>query len=382
MFLMSLSGGGYRAALFHAGVMRVVSDLGKLSFEAYDPVFINCVSGGAITGVIWDAYLGGSPPWREDNRLWPERQLLRLIEMSPLVGGRSRLSFRGYIPWLSWYGVLRKWWNEVRSSIPGKGWSPNVCVSVELLDVNHGNVFLANRDSIARPTRLFFKDGPGTWIKLKTETAIPWAIRAATAFPIYFSSSPALVPDPVVRGRAKKARFVDAGVIDNLGLLPFMPLFEKFQHSDGHHEIVRAGDEWFFSQAGRPMTVPDKSSSYDVGLNPVAPLKLTDRLFRLTGDLAQPAFEQTVHMLLTNHTDIQLTGCRTGVLPDEEPWLKTTKLTDSQSFATFKTTVNRIRPKDAVALIAHGAQTASQYQDEELRSRIRQQLVDLFEEIP
>ena len=48
LFLVSLSGGGYRAALINAGVIRAIYSMGKLNYLQNDNItFVNCVSGSS-----------------------------------------------------------------------------------------------------------------------------------------------------------------------------------------------------------------------------------------------------------------------------------------------------------------------------------------------
>lgn len=79
--LVSLSGGGYRAALFHAGVMRALCTANILTREGFldRNVVITAVSGGSITAMLWEAFMAhGGDGW------WPEEALLDLVTEGPV----------------------------------------------------------------------------------------------------------------------------------------------------------------------------------------------------------------------------------------------------------------------------------------------------------
>ena len=72
--LVSLSGGGYRAALYNAGTLRALHAAGL--FKPKHSLIVNAVSGGALPAVIWREFLHAG---KRDDEYWPENSLLELL---------------------------------------------------------------------------------------------------------------------------------------------------------------------------------------------------------------------------------------------------------------------------------------------------------------
>ncbi len=361
MLLVSLSGGGFRASLFHLGVLRAMYELGQLrDGSAFSPIIVNAVSGGAISAVIWDAYLQvcNHEEWSKQNPMWPEQQLLKLIAMSPKFGGGSRFSIRGYIPRWSWRGRLARWWRMVEESLPiERDWTHPVSFLVETVDFRSGELFVIHRNRITRPTCEWFRDG-GEIETPHDQLRTPLTVAAATAFPIYFPAVKLRVTNDLFRHREAQTRLIDAGLIDNTGVLPFFTLFGTFWLDNSYQPLVQQGDQWYLSQAGRPMKVPEVTSLGSI-TRPVGPMRLLDRIFRLTGDIAQPLYEEALTTLMRHHTGVRFWGSLIGVTRTEElPWLTSQRFPTLESFASLKTMVNRLHRRDSIALMAHGAQVA------------------------
>src|SRR5947209_5625099 len=92
--LVSLSGGGYRAALFHAGVLRVFHSAGLFEQDSDHPVIVNAVSGGSLPTVLWNEYLHVAESEDPENA-WPEEAVLDLVNRTPTFGGRFNWQIRG-----------------------------------------------------------------------------------------------------------------------------------------------------------------------------------------------------------------------------------------------------------------------------------------------
>ena len=84
--LISLSGGGYRASLYHSGVLRTLYEAGI--FNNYGKPIICAVSGGTLPAMLWDLFLRAKKDFQNVNELWPELQLLKLVEKTPRLFGR------------------------------------------------------------------------------------------------------------------------------------------------------------------------------------------------------------------------------------------------------------------------------------------------------
>jgi hypothetical protein len=238
--LVTLSGGGYRAALYHAGVLRALYDSGFLTADDSSrvQVIVNAVSGGSIPAVLWDQVINVCPGVLDADPLWPERAVLRLVESSPTYGERFNWLIRRIHPSLSWRAFLHNWWEsvtlELRDSISTEGnWVSFLLAAgglttflVETLDFLTGDVFVFCQGRLSLPDNSFYKDGQTDgWDESSlVRLSVPDALSAATGFAVYF---PALALN--IRrfaGITGPIELMDAGLIDNLGLLPFAPLIE------------------------------------------------------------------------------------------------------------------------------------------------------------
>ena len=116
--LVSLSGGGYRAALFNAGVLRTLNAkryLDHIHDSGPQNVIINAVSGGSIPAALWNRFLRSSEYESNPEELHPERELIRLVTSSPSLCGRFNWHAKGFIigAQVSWYRHLLRWWESI-----------------------------------------------------------------------------------------------------------------------------------------------------------------------------------------------------------------------------------------------------------------------------
>lgn len=290
-YLISLSGGGYRASLFHAGVLRVLHDSGvlvvNLEFDR-DFVFVNAVSGGSIPACIWNRFLRSQEYADNPSSMLPEEVLIDLIENSPRRLGRFNWHLRGGLFWRQtvWFHYFERWWENLRitEKPPGPAGSYESFVKpglsqthpvflLEMLDFNDGRILTYHEGRIFAADEEFFKKGdPGNLVANKVST--PKAVVAATAFPVFF---------PKVS--VNRSKLMDAGLVDNQAIFGFQPLLTGMSQD---RNLLNSSDQWFLSNAGRAMNVPTEGTPDPFGINPkVKKLTRWDRIFRLTGDLAQ-----------------------------------------------------------------------------------------------
>ena len=366
--MISLSGGGYRAMLYHAGVMRVLADEGWLDAPGQSTVLC-AVSGGSITANVWDLNLSREPESTNQEPLWPERMLLRLLELSPRLGGRVGTYVRNQIRRSHWQNVLAHWWHAVEASFaevckpkrhpmgidrrpPSDG---GLCVLTEAVNFLNGQVYVFNRSSIVIPDRELFKSGK-SFSETRFENGLtPFALRAATALPGYFRPV-RIALSTNIKDYQTGATLVDAGLIDNLAMHPLLPLLTK---NSAGESIVQRGDTWLLFNAGKPDPLIGALGGVILPSNRRHRLSLTDRIFRLTGDLAQPNYVFGLTRLINDYTPLEVRGTRIDVPTQEEPlWLPTKHLPDAAAVAAVATSVNRMRREDAIGIMSWGAQSA------------------------
>jgi hypothetical protein len=294
--------------------------------------------------------------------------LLNLIERSPSLGGRVGTYLRNKVWRTHWQNVLNEWWNEVEENFSqvckpkrhplGIGRRPasdgGLCVLTEAVNFLNGQVYVFNRQSVVVPDRELFKTGK-SFSESRFEAGITSiALRASTALPGYFT--PVRMPlNTNVKDHLAGTMLVDAGLIDNLAMQPMLPLLAKNNRGEA---LVQEGDTWLLINAGRPDPLISTLGGIVLPSNARQRLSLTDRIFRLTGDLAQPNYVTGFTRLVNDYTPLKVLGIRIDVpTTNQALWFPTRRLPDAAAVASVPTSVNRMRPDDAVAILSWGAQS-------------------------
>ena len=386
LFLISLSGGGFRAALYHAGVLRAHFESGafELGSQEHD-VIINAVSAGAIPAMVWNEFLLGDSEFQSSNPYWPEQKILNLVTTGPKFGGQWNWQFRGVIfrAQDAWLAHLIKWWNSCSVPVgrhtrlglvnkPGLGQFAPIFF-VEILDFYTGKLWTFCDQKLFRPSINYFKYGDLEASKITPVfdwESVPLAITAATAFHGYF---------PGVK--LFNSKFMDAGLIDNLALYAFKPLVNVTRDGRG----LKQGDKWFTADAGKPMAVTSDAEEFFKEKWEVVPkLGIFDSVFRLVGDLAQPVAKSVFLEAIKEYAGVHVFGSGIGFLPYEyrdfeKPWMTTANLQDETSIRAVPTSLYPLKNEDAVCVMAHGAQSASSALEtpESVRSSIREGILGL-----
>ena len=210
-FTVALSGGGFRAVLFHLGVMKYLADRGLLE-QITD---ITAVSGGAICGVDlvehWESYLhdfdAAANGLLAFTRMDIRNRIVRRALVSSLVPGWGRTR---YFESLIRLHLLRS--DSTRPSPSHKARPRLHIVTTNLSQAE---------------TLTFTDDGPHSFISLGPRsfpTSLPLLERKvamSSAFPLLF---PPVELTPSDLGLTEKQvgapilRFTDGGVFDNLGI--------------------------------------------------------------------------------------------------------------------------------------------------------------------
>ena len=276
---LALSGGGFRATLYHLGVIRYLRDAGILPMVTD----IASVSGGSIVGahlvLNWARYNGDDAAFAEaagevvrfvqhDVRNRIVRRLPLLLPLRALAkgGGWSAGGFtpnalleRAYREFL--YGDKRLF--ELPESPGLHILSTNVSDGV-LAVFNRDGLHIQKRDSGAADP---FRHVPG-WT-----AALAKVVGASSAFPGFFPPVEITAADLGVRdGHFPAESFTDGGVYDNLGIRAFRWLRE---HRGTSLERVLVSD------AGKPFQILGGSSLGFVAQSIRATDILWDRVWQL-----------------------------------------------------------------------------------------------------
>ncbi len=250
---LALSGGGFRATLFHLGVVRFLFDVGLLSRVH----FIGGVSGGSIlamhVGLHWDRYSGDHASFsgaaREVLDFCQRDVRNRIIRRSLLGQSRIRLLIAEY---KHLFGD-----HTLSDLLPNKE-IPKPRIMVQCVSLTTGQPC-----SFGRSGYMWYepdKQGPLNEIErsvVAPQLPIAFAVAASSAFP------PLFPPVHITAGllHAKYSEFqnaqyvTDGGVYDNLGIE--RPLWHFEQHDELDAFIVSdAGGTFDWSMEHFGITLP------------------------------------------------------------------------------------------------------------------------------
>jgi len=232
-FALCLSGGGYRAALFHLGVLRRLNETGLLS----QVTNISTASGGSILAAFlaqhvraWPSPGGVVPEWDERIATPFKEITAQNIRTGPLL--------RRLIPW--------NWW---RSSAAVEALAQRyrriTTMNVSDLPERPNYVFCATDMSFGVNWE-FSRERMGDYVAGYTTPQIPLAdaVAASSCFPPVFAPMRMrLEPGELTGGEARMGpdrqriiaglRLSDGGVYDNLALEPVWKKVRTVLVSDG-----------------------------------------------------------------------------------------------------------------------------------------------------
>lgn len=256
---LTLSGGGFRATLFHLGVIKALRDADFLR----QVKVISCVSGGSILGAHllanWNKYVNSSE--EEFN------QLIRpLIEFTQ-KGVRQRIQRRRlpqYLcpPLFNWRKrtidlLLEEYQHLFGNTTVAdcyKGANPPH-VLINCSNLNKGELVSFSKEG------LLYRRSGKTWLLRTALTRLATAVTASSAFPGFFT--PMVVTENTIEADRddwtkhafSREAFTDGGVYDNLGIRGLLEARQVWE-INGHHgrDIFSVSDLDYIivSNAGSP----------------------------------------------------------------------------------------------------------------------------------
>jgi NTE family protein len=255
---LCLSGGGFRAALFHLGAVRRLNELGILSSVST----ISSISGGSILA----AYLATTlNPWPTPGTVvgdWEERVESRFRRFAG-HNLRTRAIMRRLLPW-NWLrsstGVRalmdcyeRKLTQIGLCELPAR---PEFVLSAT--DMAFGINWIFERDRVGDRLIGYLMPPPENW-------SLARAVAASSCFPPVFNPLPIKQKhDAYERGEAslehrknaaRDLRLTDGGVYDNLGLEAVWKNHEIVLVSDGGATFDPEPDKGLFRRLKRYMDI-------------------------------------------------------------------------------------------------------------------------------
>lgn len=257
---LALSGGGYRAALFHLGALRRLNELGI--FSQVDAV--SCVSGGSILGAHLVSRIDGWPAEGEVLEDWeatvakPFRDFARTDIRTPSLilglldptGNAAKHLARRYDAHITRGRKLR--------DIPQKP-AFVFCAS----DLSFGVAWYYGRDQVG--------DYQVGMMPTPPDLPLAEAVAASSCFPpVYAPHNPRITPEMVRGGKARKRedfdklvrglRLTDGGLYDNMGLEPVWKDSLMLLASDGGAPFKYRPAGGFFRTPLRYVAIADNQS--------------------------------------------------------------------------------------------------------------------------
>ena len=229
---LALSGGGFRAALYHLGVVRYLRDAGLLQEISQ----ITSVSGGSVFGahlvLNWDRYCGND---EEFQRVSDE--LIQFLQMDVRNRIVRRFPLTSMVNWSRRTLRMKTWRQYTRAGLLEQHYekylygdrglfslpeSPRLYILAT--DLSEGSLCAFYRDGLLLQRRT--PGGLDEFEKVQVGLAtVSMAVAASSAFPGFF-------PPLELRGNEVGAKegefarhaFTDGGIYDNLGLRMFRHL--------------------------------------------------------------------------------------------------------------------------------------------------------------
>lgn len=275
---LALSGGGFRATLYHLGVVRFLKDAGRLQ----DVTDIASVSGGSILAahlvLNWDRYTGEDEKFDE-----AAQEIVQFVQFDVRNYVVRRMPFQYLLRILA--KLSRR---EVRNLTPNallercyrKRLFGDRCLfelpqapmlHILATNVSNGGLSVFNRDGLFIQQRA--KRGEVRFDHVRTRIAnIPRVVGASSAFPGLFPPVEITSEDLGVReGEFPTEFFTDGGVFDNLGIRAFSWLKQEGKQFD---EVI-------VSDAGKPFQVLSDNALGFIGQSMRATDILWDRVWQL-----------------------------------------------------------------------------------------------------
>ena len=250
---LCLSGGGFRATLFHLGALRRLNETGVLA--KLDT--ISSVSGGSIMAALlatrasWPVTAPIPADVWEREVAAPTRRFVTQNLRTPAIIGRL------LHPWNTSAGVrgllagYRKHISPAKlASLPER---PRFVFCAT--DLVYGVNFVFERERVGDYRLGYISPPPPDW-------EVARAVAASSCFPPIFNPLPLDVPvDVFKRGRERldgaDVRLSDGGLYDNLGLEPVWKTHHTVLVSDGGAVFGSATDTGLLARIGRYVDIVD-----------------------------------------------------------------------------------------------------------------------------
>jgi predicted acylesterase/phospholipase RssA len=342
---LALSGGGFRATLYHLGVIRYLRDSGSLPLIGD----IAAVSGGSIVAahlvLNWDRYNGTDAEFAEaagevirfvqhDVRNRIVRRLPLLFPIR-LVGKLTGWSAANFTP----NALLEKYYRTFLYGDRRLFELPEQpALHMLATNVSDGVMAVFNREGLHIQKRERGETDPFRHIAGQTAT-LAKVVSASSAFPGFFPPVEITARDlGVHEGQFPTESFTDGGVYDNLGIRGFAWLTD--QHGRSYHRVI-------VSDAGKPFQILGNAPLGFIAQS----IRATDILWDRVWQLERENFgdQNGFHFLPVTHV-VDAHEDPHGVHPVVQA-----------EVSGIRTDLDRFNDLEVNALVAHGYEVARSF---------------------
>lgn len=226
---LALSGGGFRATLYHLGVVRLLRDAGILSKITH----ITTVSGGSILGahlaLNWERYSGTPEEFDEAAaeiirfvQLDVRNRIVRRFPVTALANRVSSMLFQGQRRQWTRAGLLERYYERFLFGETSLSQLPDhPRLHILATNLSEGCLCSFNRNGLLMQRRIAGRRDRFERVQAGLAT-VPMAVAASSCFPGFFP--PLVLTGWDVGadvGEFSRQAFTDGGVYDNLGLRMF-----------------------------------------------------------------------------------------------------------------------------------------------------------------
>jgi predicted acylesterase/phospholipase RssA len=338
---LALSGGGFRATLYHLGVVRYLRDAGQLQ----NVVDIASVSGGSILSthlaLNWSRYCGDDESFGEAAseivrfvKFDVRNHIVRRLPLQWLLRFFAMLS-RQHVRNLTPNAILERYYKELLYGDRCLYQLPEQpMLHILTTNVSNGGLSVFNRNGLFIQQRRVeggppFEHVPGRLASL------PKVVGASSAFPGFFPPVEITAADLGVReGEHPTEWFTDGGVYDNLS----MRAFTWLKQQDGQFDQVLVSD------AGKPFQVLSDASLGVLGQS----MRATDILWDRVWQLERANFAQQPGFVFLPMTDVvDLAEDPTALHPVAQVEVR-----------SIRTDIDRFSDEEISSLVQHGYEVA------------------------
>jgi predicted acylesterase/phospholipase RssA len=237
---LALSGGGFRATLYHLGVVRFLRDAGLLGHVSH----ITSVSGGSVLGahlaLNWDRYCGSEKEFDDAAneltrfiQLDVRNRIVRRYPLAAILNSTRRVIRAGSSRRLTRPGLLESHYekylfgDKCLSELP-----EHPQLHILATNVGEGSLCSFTRRGIILQTRSS-NDQQGFKLVQADLATVSMAVAASSAFPGFFPPLELTACDVgVTEGEFPPHSFTDGAIFDNLGIRMFRWIEQSWMQKD------------------------------------------------------------------------------------------------------------------------------------------------------